>query len=36
MKPDSIDPSGFEWLKFDDSNWYRTAGSSEEWIKFEN
>ena len=36
MKHDSIDTSGFEWLKFDDSNWYRTAGSSEEWVKFEN
>ncbi|MBT4919972.1 MAG: hypothetical protein HON10_01100 [Euryarchaeota archaeon] len=36
MKHDSIDSSNYEWLKFDDSNWYRTAGSEAEWLKFEN
>ena len=35
MKHDSIDSSGYEWLKFDDSNWYRTAGSESEWLKFD-
>jgi len=34
---DSVDMDGYEWYTSEDgSNFHRTAGSSEEWVKFEN
>ena len=34
---DSVDMDGYEWYTSEDgSNFYRTAGSSKEWVKFEN
>ena len=36
LKPTNVDSSGFEWLYRDDVNWYRTAHSHDDWIKFEN
>ena len=35
MKHDSIDSSGYEWLIFDNSNWYRNVGSEDEWSRFD-
>ena len=32
----STDDSGYEWLKQGEEDWYRSAGSDEEWVKFEN
>jgi hypothetical protein len=32
----STDDSGYEWFKQGEENWYRPAGSSDEWFKFEN
>ena len=32
----SNDDSGYEWFKQGEENWYRPAGSNEEWFKFEN
>ena len=33
----STDNEGYEWLKTDDgTDWYRTAGSGDEWAKFES
>ncbi len=32
----SIDESGYEWFKQGEENWYRPAGSSDDWFKFEN
>ena len=33
----STDADGYEWWKGEDGiNWYRVAGSSEDWIKFES
>ena len=32
----STDESGYEWFKHGEENWYRPAGSNDEWIKFEN
>ena len=32
----STDDSGYEWLKQGEENWYRSAGSDDEWVKFEN
>ena len=34
---DSVDENGYEWFTMDDgTNFYRTAGSGAEWVKFEN
>lgn len=34
---DSVDETGYEWFTTDDgTNFYRTVGSSAEWVKFEN
>jgi len=30
------DESGYEWFKQGKENWYRPAGSSDDWFKFEN
>ena len=30
------DESGYEWFKNGEENWYRPAGSNDEWFKFEN
>ena len=36
-KPHSTDETGYEWWKGDDGvDWYRIAGSHDEWIKFES
>ena len=32
----STDESGYEWFKNGEDNWYRPAGSNDEWFKFEN
>ena len=32
----STDESGYEWFKQGEENWYRPAGSNDEWFKFEN
>ena len=32
----STDDSGYEWYKQGDENWYRPAGSDDEWVKFQN
>ena len=32
----STDDSGYEWYKQGEENWYRSAGSYDEWVKFEN
>jgi hypothetical protein len=32
----STDDSGYEWYKQGEENWYRSVGSDDEWIKFEN
>ena len=32
----STDDSGYEWYKQGEENWYRSAGSDDEWVKFEN
>ena len=32
----STDESGYEWFKQGEENWYRPAGSEDEWFKFEN
>ena len=34
---DSTDDEGYEWLKDDSGiDWYRAAGSGDEWAKFES
>ena len=33
--PTSTDESGYEWFKNGEDNWYRHAGSNDEWFKFE-
>ena len=32
----STDESGYEWFKQEDGNWYRPAGSNDDWLKFED
>tara|TARA_A100001234_G_C12471572_1_gene319543 strand:+ start:271 stop:378 length:108 start_codon:yes stop_codon:yes gene_type:complete len=32
----NIDESGYEWFKQGKENWYRPAGSSDEWFKIDN
>ena len=33
----STSEDGYEWLKTDDGlSWYRAAGSSDEWVRFES
>ena len=32
----STDESGYEWFNQGEENWYRPAGSNDEWLKFEN
>ena len=32
----STDESGYEWFKQEDENWYRPAGSNDDWLRFEN
>ena len=33
----STSEDGYEWLKTDEGvNWYRTAGSSDDWSKFDS
>ena len=32
----STDDSGYDWYKQGEENWYRPAGSDDEWVKFEN
>jgi hypothetical protein len=31
-----INISCYEWYKQGEENWYRSVGSDDEWIKFEN
>ena len=32
----STDESGYEWFKQEDGDWYRPAGSNDDWLKLEN
>ena len=34
--PNNTDEHGFEWIQHKSENYYRKAGSNDEWLKFQN
>ena len=34
--PNNTDEHGFEWIQHDSENYYRKAGSKDEWVKYQN
>ena len=34
--PNNSDEHGFEWIQHDSENYYRKAGSKDEWAKYQN